>query len=510
MATNFTAGGSLNSVPSANPQTLTSNYIDFTAQATAGWAQQYLPDLMEKEAEVFGNRTIGGFLEMVGAEEAMSSDQVVWSEQGRLHLSYQGNVQRSSPAGTYTFAAIKDIDGNAVTGATAAAATDNMAIRVGDLVILSDADATVKGYVSAVLTPAQTGSPASGVFFTKYTIVPLTDDGTGLTNVSASNSDVTCGLMVYGSEYAKGTTGRTSSNKPQFKSFNNRPVIIKDMYEVSGSDASQIGWVEVTGEDGQNGYLWYLKAAGDTRARFTDYLEMVMVEHESATNTVTSHLSNTLGGSEGLFAAVKSRGNAYDGLLANTAANFSSANVLADFDEILKEFDKQGAIEEYMIFGDRDMQLTIDDMLAGLNPHVSGGLSFGVFDNSEDMALNLGFTGFRRGSYDFYKTDWKYLNDKATRGGIKDVDNHVRAIFIPAGTTTVYDQSLGKNLKRPFLHVRYRASNMEDRRFKTWTTGSVGAATSDLDAMEMHFLSERCLVTQGANNFLLVEGTGSY
>ena len=154
--------------------------------------------------------------------------------------------------------------------------------------------------------------------------------------------------------------------------------------------------------------------------------------------------------------------------------------------------------------------LTIDDMLAGLNPHSTGGLSFGVFDNSEDMALNLGFSGFRRGSYDFYKTDWKYLNDVATRGGIKDVANHVRGVFIPAGTTTVYDQSLGKNLKRPFLHVRYRASNMEDRRFKTWTTGSVGAATSDLDAMEMHFLSERCLVTQGANNFMLIEETGTY
>jgi hypothetical protein len=43
---------------------------------------------MEQEAEVFGPRTISGFLAQVGAEEAMSADQVVWSEQGRLHLSY--------------------------------------------------------------------------------------------------------------------------------------------------------------------------------------------------------------------------------------------------------------------------------------------------------------------------------------------------------------------------------------------------------------------------------------
>ena len=122
------------------------------------------------------------------------------------------------------------------------------------------------------------------------------------------------------------------------------------------------------------------------------------------------------------------------------------------------------------------------------------------------MALNLGFSGFRRGSYDFYKSDFRYLNDLATRGGINAAyaAGAIRGVIIPAGTSTVYDQQLGKNLKRPFLHVRYRASNMESRKYKTWTTGSVGATTSDLDAMEMHFLSERCLVVQGANNFLLM------
>jgi hypothetical protein len=116
------------------------------------------------------------------------------------------------------------------------------------------------------------------------------------------------------------------------------------------------------------------------------------------------------------------------------------------------------------------------------------------------MALNFGFSGFRRGSYDFYKTDWKYLNDASTRGLSKAIDG----VMIPAGTTTVYDQMMGVNIRRPFLHVRYRASETEDRRYKSWITGSVGGAyTSGLDAMSVHFLSERCLVTQAANNFVL-------
>ena len=156
-----------------------------------------------------------------------------------------------------------------------------------------------------------------------------------------------------------------------------------------------------------------------------------------------------------------------------------------------------------MLYVNRSVSLAIDDMLASQNSYGSGGTSYGVFSNSEEMALNLGFSGFRRGSYDFYKTDWKYLND-ATLRGMTNI-NDVRGVIIPAGVSTVYDQSLGKNLKRPFLHVRYRASETDDRKLKSWITGSVGGnVTSDLDAMEVHYLSERCLVVQGANNFMLL------
>ena len=205
-------------------------------------------------------------------------------------------------------------------------------------------------------------------------------------------------------------------------------------------------------------------------------------------------------GTEGLFAAIESRGNITSGV---TGVN--AATDLAEFDAILAEFDKQGAIEENMLFVNRSTSLAMDDMLASMNSYGAGGTSYGVFNNSEDMALNLGFSGFRRGSYDFYKSDWKYLNDASLRGQVDGDYNDVRAVVIPAGVSTVYDESLGRNMKRPFLHVRYRASQSDDRRMKTWITGSVGGnITSDLDAMEVHYLSERCLVVQGANNFMIL------
>ena len=474
--------------PAPTKNTVASAYLDFAA-GTADWAQQYLPDLMEKEAEIFGNRTISGFLSQVGAEEAMASDQVIWSEQGRLHLMYNGTSTSAATGGSILITT--DIDGNAVDG------TQDHAIRQGDMVLISDANATCTAYVTAV-------SAATGTHLDTITV----DTYTASTLINAGIADGAVTVMVFGSEYQKGQDGRETANEPVFKSLGNKPIILKDLYHVSGSDASAIGWIEVSGEEGQNGYLWYLKAEGDTRARFADYLEMSMLEAEKSTQTGVpaplTYNSATAGnlamqGTEGLFAAIKARGNETTGV---TGVN--CATDLAEFDAILAEFDKNGAIEENMMFVDRSTSLAVDDMLACMNSYGAGGTSYGVFDNSEDMALNLGFSGFRRGSYDFYKSDFKYLNDKGTRGGILDTVNNIRGVIVPAGVSSVYDQTLGRNLKRPFLHVRYRASETESRRLKTWITGSVGATTSSLDAMEVHYLSERCLVTQGANNFMLM------
>jgi len=454
----LTGGSGL--TPFAKKSVLSTNYIDFTSADanSANWAQQYIPEVYEAEVERYGNRTIGGFLKMVGAEIPMTSDQVVWSEQNRLHVSYTGLTLS--------------------TGGALALLPANNVIGVGQtiLVIKADGSASAKAYVSAI---------------TNGTTVAIKGYSNSVAELAALVGATGVKIFVYGSEYKKGTDTTAVSIEPSFTQFSNKPIIIKDKYEVSGSDASQIGWVEVTTEGGDSGYLWYLKGEGETRLRFEDYLEMAVVEGEKKSGN--GDTPSGIDGTEGLFAAVSGRGqvdSAYGGNLAS-------------FDAILKGLDKEGAIEENMLFLNRTTALAFDDMLAGLDGGNTGaGSAYGVFNNDQQMALNLGFSGFRRGSYDFYKTDWKYLNDASTRGLAADAT--VNGILIPAGTSTVYDQSLGKNIRRPFLHVRYRASEADDRRMKSWLTGSVGgAATSSLDAMEVHFLSERCLCVQGANNFVL-------
>ena len=473
-------------VPTPKKQALEGNYLNFT-DGTSDFAQQYLPEIYEAEVERYGNRTLGGFLRMVGAEMPMTSDQVVWSEQNRLHISYENviaTVAGVSPAkvSTLTIPVGTGIENVVSPGST--------------IVVMNPANgAELNCYVVA-----SGATPGSALGAGVLTVAPYTQEALDQ-NVGSDVDLVTGGpnlkIFVYGSEYGKGTgDANRISVTPSFTQYSNSPIIIKDKYAINGSDTAQIGWVEVATESGQGGFLWYLKAESETRLRFEDYLEMSMVEGELKSGSSTT----TAKGTEGLFAAVKSRGN--------VLVDFTATTGLTQFDSILKNLDTQGAIEENMLFLNRETSLDFDDMLAGVGQtagagaYYGGGSSFGVFENSEEMALNLGFSGFRRGSYDFYKTDWKYLNDASTRGGV--ADSGIEGVLVPAGTSTVYDQILGTNIRRPFLHVRYRASQADDRRMKNWITGSVGgAATSDLDAMEVHFLSERCLVTQAANNFVL-------
>jgi hypothetical protein len=471
-------------VPSQTQEVLQSNYLQWTDKAAADFAdfaQQYLPEIYEAEVERYGNRTLSGFLRMVGAELPMTSDQVIWSEQNRLHIAYD-NATFVSATGVIT------LNPGAVAGVY------NVISPRSTVVVMDDFGAEAKCFVSAS-TPGAAGT---------ITVQPYT-----AANLAGAGLVGSVKVFVYGSEYFKGSTtpnysgaGAATGNEyisvdPQFTQYQNNPIIIRNKYVVNGSDMAQIGWVEVATEDGTGGYLWYLKAESETRLRFEDYLEMMCVEGELNTGGAIA-AGDKVKGTQGLFAAIEARGNVQVG--------FAAATGISDFDGILRNLDTQGAIEENMLFLDRQTALDFDDMLAAISAGSAGGTAFGLFENSEEMALNLGFSGFRRGSYDFYKTDWKYLNDASTRGAMTG-PNSIEGVLVPAGTTTVYDQILGTNIRRPFLHVRYRASQSDDRRMKSWLTGSAGGAfTSDLDAMEVNFLSERCLVTQAANNFVLFKG----
>lgn len=438
--------------PAPTPQLLSSAYI-----TSFDFSDTELPDTYKEAFEIYGNRSVASFLRAASAEFPFASDLIKWTEEGRLHTTYT-DVSKGTAGDKNLFTKTAH------------------AFRARQLILVSDGTVVEKGIITTINSVD--------------TFTALCYSGNDWT-VTASSATLT--VYAFGSEFAKGTNGMTGALEAAKTILETNPIIIKDKYEISGSDMTQIGWVEVSTEDGGSGYLWYLKSEHETRIRYEDYLEMSMIEGVPADGTDAAAVAN---GNKGLFHEIEERGNVFQGV----------ASARSDFDSILKRLDKQGAIMENMMFVNRDQHLAIDDFLAQQNSYGAGGTSFGAFGNSEETALKLGFSGFHRGTYQFYKTDWKYLNDATTRGGITG-GGAIYGVLCPAGTKTVYDQILGKKVREPFLHVKYRKTATEDRKYRTWLTGGAGGVSnSDLDAREVHFLSERALVVIGANNYVLIKG----
>ncbi len=417
------------------------------------YTSQYAPDTHDELAQIYGKQSVSGLLYMLGAESSMASDKSIWTEEGRLHTRYN-DVARA---------------GNVFT-------KPNHVFRVNETVHLSDGTNKARGVITAVDNDTFEVAAYSSNGFT-----------------ALGTTDIT--VFVYGSEFRKGTNGMQGSLETDFTVLENKPIILKDLYEVSGSEATQIGWVKTTG----GGYLWYLQSEKDTRRRWEDRMELAMILGQKAESGSDAEAKG-FGGTEGLFDAIRDRGNTFQGV----------ADQIEDWDDILKRFDAQGKIQDYMFYVDRDQSLAIDNMLGTLNAGYDGGISYGIFNNKE-QSVDLGFKGFTRGTYNFFKTDYKLLNDPTLLGAV-GADAKVRGVLIPVGTKEVYEgsyngQGTGDKITVPFLQCKYRAAGNENRKYKTWVLGSVGGVhTNDNDKMEVHHLSERMLNVVGANNFMLFEG----
>ena len=186
-STSFAVGTGGLVTPSTQKMTLASSYLDIRNN---GWAQQYLPELYSEEIEKYGDRSISGFIQMLGAEMPMASDQVIWSEQGRLHIAYQATVATANG----DLSNIKNIDD--VSGSNVA-----HSLRVGNTVVAEVSGVVFKAYVkSAGATPRLVPYGAENI-----------DD---LAGISAGNETIK--FFVYGSEFGKGTDTMAESIEPKF------------------------------------------------------------------------------------------------------------------------------------------------------------------------------------------------------------------------------------------------------------------------------------------------------
>jgi len=425
-------------------------------------------EVMPNLVETYGDQGITGFLKLTGAiNSGGSSDQIDWWEAGRRHQSY-----------TYAAANITD-NGDTL---TVAAGDDSFTsnVQVNDVVMDSST-----GTRFIVKSGGFGAGSASDVVLIKLD---------GSTAVKGTDTGATGEWIKLGNMYAQGTNQPTA-----FDDFNavrkaNPFMIVKDRYEVNGSQATNIGWVNVGGGE----YRWFMKGEQEARARFEDRREMMMLLGE-LNDGGTVAPDNNIAGSEGYFAAIEDRGIQVSNANANPLDSFS------EFDDIIMELDKQGAPSEYAMYVNRKQDLAIDDMLAsGISTGVTAGLpgQFGAFNNSADMAVKLGFKSFTRGGYTFHKHDWKLLNDPTLLGA----SNYVQGAMIPLSQVT--DARSG--MKAPALAMYYKEANGYNRELEHWVTGSILGHTNNgdvgTDNAVFHYRSEIALCTRAANQHVMIKG----
>lgn len=412
------------------------------------------PDVREALVKTYGNQGITGFLQMTGAVKANgSASKVEWFEEARLHAKQVGEWDSATQ---FTV----DLAG-----------TEKMFVRVNDVILHG-----VDRYVVTAINES-TGAVTVEVL---GTVVAAAADGDALS------------APIIGNLYGEGTDQPSRFLESNVVYRTNPYMILKETFKVTGSQATNIGYINLGGGD----YRWYIKGEQDTRQRFLDKREMMMLLGVKDTATVGG---KSVQGSEGYFAAIEDRGLVY----ASTGGSNTALDSLPELDAIIVELDKQGAAPEYAIYGNTTQMLAIDGMVASLNGSAgfannvtTGAAAFGSFANA-DQAVKLGFKSFSRGGYTFHNKSWKLLNDPTLLGS-----SAYNGVMIPM--TSVIDPKSGE--RAAALEMNYKAVNGYSREMEHWMTGSIlGVSNTNEDSLQFNYRSECNLVTRAANQHVLIK-----
>ena len=438
------------------------------------------PDNRDLLVKTYGNQGITGFLQMVGAVKSNgAADEVQYWEETRLHQLQVATPAASAATGATALTLNLASAATSATGATKAAAQKYL--RVNDVILVGGVDRFIITAVSSGEF-SQTATAAA-------TAVALTSGG-----LTASAATAAANYPIVGNMFAQGTDQNTGYLESNVVKRTNPYQIIKEVYKVTGSQATNIGWVNL----GNGDYRWFIKSENDTRQRFLDKREMMMLLGQSVTNTGLTGTTGFAGlsGSEGYFSAIQDRG-----IVMNSGATTTAAiATLDELDVLITALDKQGAMPEYAMYVNRLQDLAIDDMIANgtsTAANITAGVTtqFGQFANAADM-VKLGFSSFMRGSYTFHKHSWKLLNDPTLLGA-----SNFQGVMIPL--TNVADPRTGE--KSPALELNYKATNGYNREMEHWMTGSIlGVTNSNTDALQFNYRSEFALVTRAANQHVLL------
>ena len=314
------------------------NYV--SALTTAALAM-HKRDVDENFVKRYGNQGITGLLELVGAKKEATQSTFQHYEEAFIHNTVKVTFGSAIPSGIgsldLTFIAEDNVDQSGTPDASISGTNEDMPVRVGDLLMTSQGD------ILFVHTLTQHASaPTIAVYNTQGT----TWSGSGYDTSSGEY------VTIIGNTFAE-NTDQPSSMLPRIHTYENNVMIIKESFEVSGTEATNVIYFKVDNEKMGSGYLWYLKGEADTYKRFLDYCELQLIMGKTV---VSGQTNMTQKGTEGLLDFIESRGQSMD--------LGSSSVTMADFDAVVKSLDKYRGAKDMALYAGIDLSLDIDDLLA--------------------------------------------------------------------------------------------------------------------------------------------------
>ena len=450
LKTNNTLGTASAVSPSGQLATA-ANYIDpYT------YAMQYAPDLLKKIHLQKGKGKLLPFCSITGSLLPFASDEVRWSELGELHEAHTG-VARTADAFTTSTA---------------------HNLREGDVVLLSDGtienQAVVSAITSTVIFEAKNKKNAAWAIGT-----------TGITVSKFSN--------IWGKGEGNFTEGR--EDNPIFKT--NYPHILKDFYSENESDMTHTTWVEAPQYPGGEG--WFNVELGRFEDSYDNFIELTHLLNERAETGSDAVGAGFQKGMKGVVQQIEEGGN----------IGTSTITLASELSNIAFRIKQQGGSTDYTWWQDHSQLAAFRGLMAGLNAAYSGGANYGMFKNSKDMALDLGFKSVYIDGISFHTSELRTLDEPQLLGAAQLANTSIQSLMIPAGEKNVLED--GNKHSLPYLTIRYRQMGGLNRYKKTKFFGGLYGTPHKTDTMEMHIETEMTNQVIGANQFFVFRrGTGIY
>ena len=474
MATVSNAAAKL--TPSAVKVATSFNYVSSTdlvsrmdGESTTAAQGIHKRDVDEQMIKRYGDQGITGLLELHGAKKECTNNLFEHYEEDFIHNNFTATIADNAGGGS-------DNSATMTINSADDTAAGHTSLRVGDLI----------------------QSSAGVVYLVQERTTALEFH---VQSVGTANTAAVAGateFAIIGNAYAEGT-GQPDGLTPRVHHYQNHTQIIKETFEVTGSEATNITYLKVDSPKSGSGYLWYLKGEADTYQRFLDYCELACVLGPSGAGTEVINQSGSTVDSgdrvyltEGLLPFIESKGQSMD--------LGSSAITMADFDAAVKSLDKFRGAKEMALYAGINLSLDIDDLLASQGAYAAGGANYGTFANNKDMALNLGFNSFSRGGYTFHKKTYDLFNHPSLLGA-DGFNYNGYGMCIPMDSQR--DARSGEKI--PALRLRYKAAGGYSREMEHWLTGSavLQNKTNQTDTLQCNYRSERGFEGFAPNRFLL-------